>query len=248
MAIYTVGYDSRLIYAKGMLEERLSVCAASVYLLPIPTTRDGEHITGTATVLSQYLKKLESGDALVCYGLPLGMAEGLAARGVRVIELSRDEEYLAEGAYLTAVGAVGYLLRGSGRAPADMRVGVVGIGRIGRRLAEMLIALGYHTVAFSSGSCDSLRALGAQVLDYGALRSGEFDALDILINTAPAKILPWVPDALRCAQVIELASGENLPRELPCVRLASLPARAFPDSAGYSVARAVLRKLTPPKI
>ena len=244
MNVITVGSDERLDYAAELLREACCPSCTAVHLLPIPTSRDGEHISGTDILLKDYLSGLCGGEVLVCYGLCAEMLSPLSDRGVITLDLSRDEEYIAEGAYLTALGTVEYILRGSRRALSDMRIGIVGVGRIGACLSRMLLALGGEAVLFSGRACETLCSKGALVLGYGALASGEFPPLDILINTAPSPILTApLPAPLADAKIIELASGENIPKEIPHESLPQLPARAFPESAGRAVATAVMRGL-----
>ena len=75
-------------------------------------------------------------------------------------------------------------------------------------------------------------------------RRDAFSGLDILINTAPAHILSEdYKESLGGVRIIELASGDNIPPGLNYERMAAIPARMYPKSAGYTVARAILRRL-----
>ena len=71
-----------------------------------------------------------------------------------------------------------------------------------------------------------------------------FADLDILINTAPARLISEKSaKELSGKRVIELASGDNLPPGLSFERMASIPAVTFPKSAGRAIARSVDRAL-----
>ena len=68
--------------------------------------------------------------------------------------------------------------------------------------------------------------------------------LDVLINTAPARLITQESANSLTAggcEIIELASGDNLPRGTSVTRLPSIPDRNFPISAGKIYAAAVLR-------
>ena len=239
MEIFTVGDDKRLSFAKEALLLEAGDVPCRVHLLPIPSSRDGVHITGTEALLADYLSGACEGETVVCYGLAEESIEALIVRGISVIDLAKDEDYIDEGAYLTAVATVGYLLKEAKLSPEDTAVGVIGLGRIGSRLCAMLLALGYSVCAFSGRAALSL---GCEVYPYARLAETDAPRLDLLINTAPAKILPpTTPPPLSSAIIIELASGENIPDGIRCVRLPSLPARALPEAAGRAVAKAVLR-------
>ena len=242
MEIFTVGDDKRLSFAKEALLREAGDVPCRVHLLPIPSSRDGGRITGTDLLLPDYLSGLCEGDLLVCYGLAEERIEALIGRGISVIDLAKDEDYIDEGAYLTAVATVAYLLKEARLSPSDTAVGVIGLGRIGRRLCVMLLALGYSVCAFSGRSGGGAPPLGCEVYPYARLAETDAPRLDFLINTAPAKILPpTLLPPLSSAVIIELASGENIPDGIRCVRLPSLPARALPEAAGRTVAKAVLR-------
>ena len=65
--------------------------------------------------------------------------------------------------------------------------------------------------------------------------------IDVLVNTAPARLFSRaVIEAIDC-EVLELASGENLPWAKKLTRLPSLPAKMLPKSAGKLYAEALLR-------
>ncbi len=242
MEIITVGYDKRMVYAREMLLKGDSCRGGCVHLLPVPTSRDGEHITGTDIMLTQYLERVSGGDTVVCYGVSTDLTSHLALRGIKVVELSCDEEYICEGARLTALGTLGHILALWDAAPCDLRIGVIGLGRIGGALCNMLVMLGCRVVAFSGRQSQGDKRI--TVMGYDTLASGDFPPLDLLVNTAPSRLIPSpMPSSLFGVGIIELASGDNLPSECEAVRLPALPARAFPKSAGYSVARAVLRSL-----
>ena len=75
---------------------------------------------------------------------------------------------------------------------------------------------------------------------------GRASDLDVLINTAPARLITKEgAEALTKdgCEIIELASGDNLPRGVAVTRLPSIPDRNFPVSAGKIYAAAVLRHI-----
>jgi alanine dehydrogenase len=153
-----------------------------------------------------------------------------------------------ENAHLPAIGTAARLLENGSVAPSDMKVGIIGYGRIGEKLTHILMFLGASIKVFTSKSelRRRLCMLGIRSVDYNseeemALSFGE---LDILVNTAPARLI-GEDSAKRLSgkRVIELASGENLPRSLGYERMASIPAVTFPKSAGRAIARSVDRAL-----
>ena len=75
------------------------------------------------------------------------------------------------------------------------------------------------------------------------IRHGLLD-FDVIVNTAPSPLLcSSACELLAGTRVIELASGDNFPRDMKVERLMALPAKAYPVSAGRILARSVLRML-----
>ena len=241
MKILTFGEDGRARECAALLSKE-ELGYSSVMLLPIPTTKDGKHLSGTNIPLS-FLSSEIDGETLACgYGIPQEIFEGTPCR---VCDVSRDEEFLAENARLTAIGALGHILSSSPRAPWDLSFGVVGYGRIGSALVRYLLFFGAEVTVYSSQKEKRL-ALGelsveSRAANYGA-GAGELSDIDILINTAPAPLLS--PEDIRKnphLRIIELASGENFPRDADVLRLMALPSRMYPESAGRAYYRSIMR-------
>jgi dipicolinate synthase subunit A len=171
----------------------------------------------------------------------------------RLIDLWADEALLLENARLTAEGALASAMRASTRALAGMECMVIGWGRIGRALTEMLVALGARVTVASRTAANRNRAVerGAEAADT----AGIADALPgrkLVYNTAPAMVLDAA--ALACADpdamLIDLASppyGIDLRaawnRGLRAWREPALPGRYCPHSAARALLDAIDRQL-----
>lgn len=215
----------RLLASEGEAGEHLRRFD-EIHLLPIPTR------AYPLSPRSDLCRRL-----LVGYALP----SGWDAYACRVIDLERDEIFLEENARLTALGTIGHLLTEYPRALYEMKVGVLGVGRIGRYLVRYLSLLGAGIVIYSSRVQQSLPAEVEQVtVDWSTPPAASlFCGLDILINTAPT---PFLCERIS-ADVIDLASGVPIPKSIPHKKLASLPARLYHESAGFTVYRAILRNI-----
>ena len=241
MKILTFGEDGRVNECAALLS-REELGYPSVMLLPIPLTRDGKHLLGTDIPLSELPSRIDRG-ALVCgYEIPHGIFEGAPCR---VLDVSTDEAFLSENARLTAIGALGHILTTTARAPWDLSFGVVGYGRIGSALVRYLLFFGARVTVYSSRKEKRL-ALGelsveSRAANYGE-GAGELSDIDILINTAPAQLLS-LEDIRKNPglRIIELASGENFPRDAAALRLMALPSRMYPESAGRAYYRSIMR-------
>lgn len=243
MNLETYGTGERLIAAARFCA---TIPIKHLVLLPVPTTKDNIYVTKTDIPLADTLCNGMPGSVLVGYGLPEKYKNDAIHRGFSVIDLSCDEEYQRENAVLTAIGALGYILSSCRQAPSDVSFGIVGYGRIGSRLAEMLLFLGARVKIFTSkigvartlGECGvESECVARECTDY------DFSGIDILINTAPKDMSgafknAEIPQGMR---VIELASGKNFEGIEGIEFLPSLPERMYPESAGAAYARAVER-------
>lgn len=250
MDIHIYGADARLGFCRDYLMKESIRHTGNVRLLPIPTTKDGKNLHGCKQSLADFIKTCAPGDLVAGYGLPKDFRCELAAMGAVAIDVERDEEYLSENANLTAIGAVGHILTEEKAAPEDLSVGIIGYGRIGQRIARILMFLGGRVTVFTSkselrGELCMLGVCGVDSLSIDSPMTAErLASLDILINTAPARLVgDCARESLSAVRVIELASGDNMPEGIAVERLASVPALMYPVSAGAALARSVLRML-----
>ncbi len=236
-----------LTYGAG---ERLRVCSSAVaseyagdcrlIILPIPTTRDKRTVTGTDTELSEVCRQVERGTLVAGYGIPDRLEREISDRGGYIYDASLDEELLSENAELTALGTVGWILNNIKAAPSELRFGIVGFGRIGSRLLRYLLFLGARVRVYSgrSETMRELSELGIECVDHRS--SADFSGLDVLINTAPARIVNARSVSKREGlAVIDLASGKYLDDIEGVVKLPSVPEKCFPVSAGRLYAKRI---------
>ncbi len=227
-------------------------------ILPIPTTRDGIHITGSDKTLDTLVGAAGAGDIYLGYGLPDRIAKGLLAVGAVVVDALADEEFLVGNARLTAYATLAKILS-LGISPEGMSVGVVGYGRIGRVLVRLLLAVGADVRVYSTREATVL-CLSRSGVDATLVRRGDpLPVHDLLINTAPDAIFDTAlsrrdvltstaPDRIfdtgsplpSGMEIFELASGDNF-GGIPITRLPALPERFYPEAAGRLYGGALLR-------
>ena len=202
-------------------------------ILPIPTTKDRRVLKDTDIPLSDIVRMAKQGSLIIGYGLPPEFSLELKEVGAIVYDAGEDEEFLLKNADLTAICTLGILLGSEERAPRDLTVGVVGYGRIGKKLTRLLLFLGANVRVYTSRDDMRLELCEFGVASSMSAACADLTGLDLLINTAPAVIFDTnegaFPEWLR---VIDLASGENFPGLSDVERYPSIPARMFPYSSG----------------
>lgn len=222
--------------------------AHRLILLPVPTSRDKVHLTGTELTVSEVLGEAGATDAVAGYGIPPECREKLLLQGAAVYDALLDEEFLAANARLTALGALGYILTELGRDPADITFGVVGYGRIGSLVVRYLLFFGAKIRIYTSKNLTRLELGECGVSTVLTERdSGKIDieGIDCLINTAPASLAESfpggrIPEGMR---VLELASGDNFCGVEGVELLPSIPDRLYGKSAGREYFSAIKKHI-----
>lgn len=246
LRITPIGTDARLEACRCTLQAHAqTLCAAypsvhTLYILPIPSSRDGVHVNSTETPL---LSLVAPDTVAVGYGLPHAFTDAMEQAGAQTVDVAADEAFTQDNAYLTALATLSYLLDRLPRAPHELSVGIVGYGRIGRALCRLLVPLGARLRVYTRRPevRTALGGCGIESADSGSDTPLDFTALDVLINTAPARGLIHARCTGLPPVILELASGDTIAEDVPHVTLPSLPARSFPYSAGVAYARCVLR-------
>ena len=228
--------DERTYFLKRMLRDK--------------TPKRDTHIFAPNLTLSEAeLTGVGGGDELVCGKLDESARAYCAARGVNVRYMSIDETFAAENARLTAEGALGIILEHSMLSLSDMKVLVVGFGRIGAALCRLLSALGVDSDVVTTASPRPARAFAAAVFTPA---EADFARYDVVVNTVPEKIfldeqalsLPaesvYIDLASRPAVDLEMLTGLGLDAGI----YPALPARCCPKSA----ARAMMNFVTEGKL
>ena len=190
-------------------------------------------------------------DSLLLLSDTIGMPPDFAP--CRLVDLSRDPEYILKNAHLTAEGAIVSAAQTAQRALMNSMCLVIGYGRIGRRLARLLHALGADTAAVArrESARAEIRKDGLSAFSMEELPS-LLPRADFIFSTPPAAVLDEA--LLRLirpqTQLMDLASppyGFDLELahslSLNASRENGLPGRYCPLSAGAALLEAVRRAL-----
>jgi len=229
-------------------EEALS--RADAVLLPLHPFQDGFLRLGDHTIEGALLPdRLKPGCTVVAGTLPEALAQWFHSRGVRCVELLEQESYLLPNAMLTAEGALWLIMDQMNRSVRDAEVMIVGWGRIGRYLANLLDALGASVSVASRKRKHRLEILlrGLKPEVTGQYDQG-LDQYDLIVNTVPAPVFSELQMHQIPAEtlLLELASSpggfpESFEGRVEIAR--GLPGSYAPYTAGEQLAQAVLEGL-----
>lgn len=170
-------------------------------------------------------------------------------RNAQVYDYSARESFAVLNALPTAEGAIECAMREYEGTIADSRCLVAGFGRIGKILAQKLVALGADVTVSARKAEDFayIRAYG-----YKSVNTEELSSLydyDIVFNTVPALIFTenLLSEADRSTIIIDLASlpggvdfeaADRL--NITAVRALSLPGKCAPKTAAEIIRKTLL--------
>lgn len=242
---------------KGQLEElKLSeiIEKCGTFILPLPVTRDGNHLN---TLLSDEKVALDDDFAAMFLGKRVfgGMMEKLYRtsevwNSIWCSDYYAREELMVGNAFLTAEGAIGAAIAEYEGALNGSHCLVTGFGRIGKALCLALKGIGAQVDCCARKAHDltAIRAMGCKPLQYRQITG----AYDIVFNTVPAKVLTAQPLSRQRPDtlVMELASlpgGVDLEAAarlgLRVLNVPSIPGRMSPKTSGELIKEAVYNML-----
>ncbi len=243
--LYPAGNGPALRYACGYLAAHgFSVTPSPApdvthLLLPVPSFEADGRIRGGG-ILEHVLADLPAGITVVG-----GNLNHPALEGYIKMDLMQEPDYVCRNAAITAYCAVALAAAKLPVILKDCRVLILGWGRIGKALAQLLKAMGAKVTVAARKAADRgmLTALGYDALDFGALEQvlGHYR---VVFNTAPEPIVDghlaenFAPDCLK----IDLASRKGSSGE-DVIWARGLPGKDAPGSAGALIGQTLLRLL-----
>lgn len=234
ISIFTAGRSPALRCAQAALENYLTADAshATHLLLPVPSFDPNGCIKGN-TPIEEVLAQLPPDVVIIG-----GNLNHPALDGYMTIDLLRDPFYVAKNAAITAHCALGLILSDLPATLPGQQVLVVGPGRIGKCMAELLKSVGAAVTIAARKEAD--RAM-AEALDYRSTAPDLWDLKQyrIIINTVPSPLLD-AQDCARDALLLDLASERGIiGNNVNWAR--GLPGVCAPETSGKLIAETVLR-------
>ena len=241
MEIITFGSGVRLELCRRALSRCVLSPLERLIVLPVPSAGAQGCIKGTDIPLSEAVRLSGKGSAVAGYGLPSELCRELFAEGAAVYDAAEDEEFLLENARLTANAALGHILSDFKTDVSEMKVAIVGYGRIGSYLVKELLFLGASVTVFTTRRSVAEGLCSAGVSAREVSDEGGFSGFDLVINTAPARLFSENTAGISDRTVYDLASGSFLPPLSNIKKLSALPEKNYPETAGRLYAKGIMR-------
>lgn len=162
-----------------------------------------------------------------------------ALKDFQTVDFLRDDDYIAANAAITADCALQVAAPLLTKSLRDSPSLVIGWGRIGKCLGQMLKAIGNDVTIAARKRSDRamLRALGYHAADISELPN-TISRFRLIFNTAPEKVLN-VDGCKNCVK-IDLASCQGLVGE-DVVWARGLPGIHAPETSGELIAKTFIR-------
>lgn len=239
ISILAAGQTDALQHARHMLKQQgFSVLREPDYsvthlLLPVPSFEADGRIKGGGSV-DMMLDRLPKDITIIG-----GNLEHPALTNYKKVDLLQDAGYLAMNARITAYCAISLAMQVLPRTLDRLPVLVIGWGRIGKCLAQLLAAIGADVTVAARKETDraSLASLGYQTTDICGIDPAKYA---LLYNTAPQMVMP---DCNAEAYKIDLASKPGIgASDVAWAR--GLPNKLAPESSGQLIADTVISYLS----
>ena len=231
---YTAGYTPALSYAINFLKNQNCTImsqpeGATHLLLPVPSFEPDGRIKGGGDLGELLLRLPEN---ITIFGGNLNRPE---LAGYHTVDFLQDPTYLAQNAAITAHCALKLAM---GKLPVilqDCPVLVIGWGRIGKCLANLLRQVGAFVTIAARKETD--RAM-IEALGFCAINTDNPDTTPyrVIFNTVPVMVSPLSPGK---ALKIDLASSLGLGGS-DVIWARGLPGSDAPESSGALIARTAL--------
>lgn len=241
--------DSEYSDIEGFLEN------SDVIIGPIPTSRDNKNLalSDCEDIEIEYIfEQMFRKNIKIYIGGVIGRSVKKIAevRGIRAYDFFEMEEVAVKNAIPTAEGAIQTAMQESIRTLFGSRVLVLGYGRCGKILANMLKGIGADVAVTYRNERDNayIKAYGYKAINLSEIQSYIAD-FDFVFNTIPAEILnnQVLKKMNRSTIIIDLAQAPggtsfNYARDLNIKALycPGLPGRVAPYTAAEILKEAVL--------
>lgn len=214
---------------------------SDIVLGPIPFSSNGKTVntpfSNNKILVPELLEKL-SGKILIAGSVKQEIYDIASEKNVKVIDILKREELAVLNAVSTAEGTIKIAIEETPKNLHGSNILVLGFGRIGKILSNMLKGLGANVACEARKNSDLawIKAYGYEPIPISNLKDN-LNRFDIIINTIPYIILDKdnLDNVKRDALVIDLASNPGgvdkeaiKERKIKFVWALSLPGKVAP--------------------
>lgn len=227
-------------------------------ILPYPLTRDGITLNAPLEpqdiLLGDVYKYVKPGGKILGGKMPKSFCDNA---NYSFEDYAQDEFLLYKNAVLTAQACISLLMTQTQKPVTNLKITIVGYGRIGRFLARYLLPLGaLVTVVTSSDkthafcNAEGIRSYCVETADD--ITSETLKDCDVILNTAPKRLFFGSSLKLLNKKTVyfELASPpygidflQAQQFKIKTVKAFGLPGRYFPESACDCILEIILKHL-----
>lgn len=212
--VYTYGLEnselSEEIKFKDLNE---TISKSDVILGPIPFSSNGKTINtpfSNKKILVEEFLKAVSGKTLIAGQFKQDICETAKENNIKLIDILKREDLSVLNAVSTAEGTIKIAIEETPKNLHGSNILVLGFGRIGKVLSNMLKGLGANVACEARRNSDLawIKAYGYEPIPLSTLKDN-LNRFDIIINTIPYIILDKenLSNVKRDALVIDLASN-----------------------------------------
>lgn len=233
------------------LDWKSTLTGADVVILPLPITTDGIRLSCNKNIhqsgiyvprVSEIIEFVSKNTLMFGGKIPPQIHRLAAERNVRLIDYYEFEEFQIKNSVPTAEGAIAIAIREMNITLAGSKAAVVGYGRIGRTLAQKLLALGCKVTCIARSKKDLAWAEcdGCNVLKL-CKYTEKPDKFDVIFNTVPhiifdTSLLEKIPAGQLFIDLASLNGGIDMEDAeklgVKAIKALSLPGKCSPTTAG----------------
>lgn len=212
--VFTYGLENSELVDENksnMLQEAIE--KSDIVLGPIPFSSNGKTINtpfGNDKILVSDFMDCLTGKTLIAGSIKPDIYEIASEKNIKVIDILKREELAVLNAVSTAEGTIKIAIEETPRNLHRSNILVLGFGRIGKILSNMLKGLGANVACEARRNSDLawIKAYGYEPIPISNLKDN-LNRFDIIINTIPYIILDKdnLENVKKEALVIDLASN-----------------------------------------
>ena len=212
------------------------------------------YLFAMATTLTyDTINNLEDNSIFFSRGLSNDLLELTKSKRLKHFEYMDDEAFVVKNAFLTAEGALSYIIQNTDASIRHMPVLILGYGRVGKSLTKILRD---NDANVSVATDDEIEYAMASTFANNACSLNEIsiniDKYQAIINTVPKIILKgdilklinkscFILDLASKPGGVDFSEAESL--ELNCIHALGVPGKLTPKSAGEFLEKSIVERL-----